>query len=69
MAEICFDCYNKLNGNKDKRHWYIISRELDLCEECGQWKPVIIRMKYYYIYRERFLEWIDDMRILYGKKS
>lgn len=68
MSEICFDCYNKLNGGNDSKHRYIISRDLDLCEECEELKPVIIRMKRYYLYRELLTEWITDMRALYGRK-
>lgn len=35
---------------------YVISGELDLCEGCGEWKPVIIRV------RRRFLiaDWFRD---------
>lgn len=67
MSEICFDCYNKLSGGKDSKIRYIISRDLDLCEECGKLRPVIIRMKRYYLYRELLIEWIADMRTLYGR--
>ena len=42
MSEFCQDCWNKINGiNYDKRK-YILSEYLDLCEGCGEWKPVII---------------------------
>ena len=42
MAEICFDCYKKIYGNNEKRWRYVISRDLDLCEECGEYKRVIV---------------------------
>ena len=45
MAEFCLDCWNKLNNSNFTDKDYVISRELDLCEECGQWKPVIIRVR------------------------
>ena len=49
MAEICLDCWNKINESKDDEKKYILSKEVDLCEECGEWKPVIImeRRAYY----------------------
>lgn len=43
MAEFCLDCWNKLNKRNDPSARYVMSRELDLCEECGEWKSVIIR--------------------------
>ena len=45
MAEFCLDCWNKLNESNFTEKEYVISREPDLCEECGQWKPVIIRAR------------------------
>jgi len=45
MAEFCLDCWNKLNQSHFTEKEYILSDELDLCEECGQWKPVIVRVR------------------------
>ena len=42
MAEFCVDCWNRLNGTDDKEHKYILSRHLDLCEGCGEYKHIII---------------------------
>ena len=42
MAEFCLDCLNKLNGRNDPKSKYIISRDLDLCEGCGEWKHVVV---------------------------
>ncbi len=42
MAELCLDCWNKLNETEDSPKWYILSREFDFCEECREFKPVII---------------------------
>ena len=53
MAEFCLDCWNKINGTEDKISKYIVSEELELCEECGEWKHIIIidrRIK-----RDRFI--------------
>ncbi|MBS1474053.1 hypothetical protein [Massiliimalia massiliensis] len=48
MAEFCLECWNWLNRRNDPEKDYIISKDLDLCEGCGEWKHVIV-MK-----RERF---------------
>ena len=40
MAEFCLDCWNKLNGTDDTEERYVF--EWELCEECGEYKPVII---------------------------
>lgn len=45
MAEFCLDCWNKLSNKNFTEKDYVLSRELDLCEECGEWKPVIIRVR------------------------
>lgn len=42
MAELCLECCNKINGTNYNRRKYIISKDLDLCEECGEFKHVII---------------------------
>ena len=47
MAEFCLDCWNKLNGTEDTEKEYVLSGELDLCEECGEWKRVIVRKRYF----------------------
>ena len=36
MAEFCVDCFNKMMGITDSARKYHISKELDLCEECGE---------------------------------
>ena len=40
MAEFCLDCWNKLNGTHytPDQVWL----EEDLCEGCGEWKPVVV---------------------------
>ena len=61
MSELCLNCLNKLMETNDTEKKYIISKEFDLCEECGEWKPVIIRMKLRYmiqdmIFQNRYLQ-------------
>ena len=38
MAEFCLDCWNRLNETDALPGKYILSKELDLCEGCGEWK-------------------------------
>lgn len=42
MAEICLDCWNKINGTDDPPSKYILSEGLDLCEVCGECKNGIL---------------------------
>lgn len=58
MAEFCMDCWNKLMGTQDSSEKYILSRDLELCEECGEMKPVIVAIKRRYIIKE----WFANMR-------
>lgn len=44
MSEFCLECWNKLNGTNDPAHKFVLSRDLDLCEECGCLKHVIVKM-------------------------
>ena len=66
MAEFCLDCYNKMMGTNDPARKYHISRELDLCEECGEYKRVIICIKRRYLIAECIRD-IWDYRV--KKKS
>ncbi len=53
MAEFCLNCWNKLMGSQYSPSCFIFSREADLCEGCGEWKPVIIRFKARYLFWDR----------------
>lgn len=51
MAEFCLECWNKMNGINDSPKKYILSKELELCEGCAQWKTVVVvERKAYYCY-------------------
>ncbi len=64
MAEICLQCWNKINGTNDPPSKYIISKDLELCEECGKLTHVIIvERKYYYLHKFRFI--IFPFKIVY----
>lgn len=44
MAEFCKSCFKKLNPNlKDKK--LILSKDTNMCEGCGDWKPVVVRVE------------------------
>ena len=59
MAEFCLSCWNKLMETDDPPKKYIISRDLELCEGCGEGKTVIIRVKRRYGCAEWFCEIIS----------
>ena len=66
MAEFCVDCFNKMMGITDSARKYHISKELDLCEECGEYKRVIVCIKRRYLIAECIRD-IWDYRV--KKKS
>lgn len=68
MAEFCLECLNKMYGRNDSTKKYIISKEYDLCEGCGEWKNVVVaERKSYYLYQMRcfLLPFIIIYRIIY----
>ena len=69
MAELCLDCWNKIYEMNDTKKKFLISRGYDLCEECGEYKPVIIRMRMWYLYKELVSEWIEDMKTVRSSKK
>ena len=42
MAEFCVECLNKINGETRPKTSYILSFHYELCEECGEWKRVVV---------------------------
>lgn len=62
MAEFCLECWNKINETQDS-HWrYLLSLSKDLCEECGQYKRVIIKELLWSRAERRITEVIEDFR-------
>ncbi len=56
MADFCLDCWNKINESADSPNKYILSKDLGLCEGCGECKSVIIAdRKDYYLYKLRYI--------------
>ncbi|MBQ9980631.1 MAG: hypothetical protein IJP23_06195, partial [Oscillospiraceae bacterium] len=54
MAEFCVDCRNKLNGTDVPRGEYVLSKELELCEGCGQMKNVVLAERAPMFFRGQF---------------
>ena len=42
MAEFCLDCFNKLNDTNYTKWDVKLSWGLDLCEECCEFKHVVV---------------------------
>ena len=56
MAEFCLECFNKINETTDDESKYIMSDYLDLCEECGEWKRVVVcPRRTYHLHKFRFI--------------
>ena len=53
MAEFCLECWNKMNGTKHSKRKYVLSKDLDLCEGCGELKHVIIKKRFAFIINEK----------------
>lgn len=51
MAEFCLECWKKLNEATDDKN-YILSKDLDFCEGCGEWKPVVVTERRFYYHRQ-----------------
>ncbi len=48
MAEFCLDCLNKINGTNYDKSCFVLLKDLELCEECGQWKQVVVTRRQFY---------------------
>ena len=64
MAEFCLDCFNKINKSNDGEEKFVLSKDLDLCEGCGQWKHVVIMERRAY-YMHKFRYFILPFKVLY----
>ncbi len=64
MAEFCLDCLNRINKSKDGEEEFVLSKDLDLCEGCGEWKHVVIMERRPY-YMHKFRYFILPLKILY----
>lgn len=57
MSEICFDCLNKTLGGNERPEKYVYSKDMYICEDCGQFKHTVLaeRNAGYYIRKLRFV--------------
>jgi len=60
VAEFCFDCLKKQQdyppmSKKD----FVISKDWDLCEDCCEMKPVVVRYKLKRIIAERLRKYFQ----------
>ena len=56
MSELCPDCYNKIMETREPERKFLLSLRRELCEECGQYRRVIVRVKWRYILQEELCE-------------
>ncbi len=63
MAEFCLECWNKLNDTNYKPIHYVLSRDLEFCEECEQFKRVVVKRRCFY-YLARIRQDITDLKNL-----
>ena len=49
MAEFCRDCFLEIHEMKKLPSYLTLSRDLDFCEGCGQWKHVVEQREISYI--------------------
>ncbi len=59
MAEFCPNCWNRIHDTNDPEKIYVLSRDLDLCEGCGQWKHVIVRLRTRYMIKDMLQNWLS----------
>ena len=62
MAEFCMDCWNKINETNETKWRYVLSWERNLCEECGQYKRVIVAERLWSRVQRTGKEMISNIR-------
>lgn len=45
MAEFCLECLNEISGTNYTEADFILSRELDFCENCGKMVRVVVKRR------------------------
>ena len=46
MAEFCLACLNKISGTSYTEADFLLSWEVDLCENCGKMVNVVVRRRW-----------------------
>ena len=62
MAEICVECWNKMNETQESKWRYALSWSRELCEECGQYKHVIVAERYWSRAQRTLAEAIENLQ-------
>ena len=62
MAEFCLDCWNKINETQDSKWRYAFSWRKDLCEECGQYKRVIVVERFWSRAQRTLVDVIENIQ-------
>ncbi len=52
MAEFCTECWKEMFA-QDQNKKFVVSKYLDLCEGCGEYKRVVIREKMAFFFIRR----------------
>ena len=60
MAEFCLDCLRRIDQRDYKEENVIVSRDLELCEGCGEWKQVVVGWRSHSLW-ETVREFAKDM--------
>ena len=45
MAEFCWECLNKISNTDFCENDVVLSCDLDFCEECAEFKRVVVRFE------------------------
>ena len=57
MTEFCIECAKeRLGFTKAELKRVVLSNDLDLCEGCGQWKPVVVTLRP--TFRDKVERWL-----------
>ncbi len=65
MAEFCLDCWIEINEYENQPYKLILSKELDICEECGCFQKVVVGERKFYLFRKLAF----DLRKKHPKKD
>ena len=62
MAEFCLECWNQINETHDSKWRYVLTRDLEQCEECGRYRRVIVVERFWSRTQRTLTEILDNLR-------
>lgn len=65
MAEFCLECFKKINGPEYEKRKYVLTKELNFCEECGEMKRTVFMERDYYCMR-RLNRFITPVQFIFA---